>query len=120
MLRNVNLQLHRIGKVYLTLKSVNVFHDPEVPRGCSGRKTSRWLAQVKGNDLLVGEFEGSNGQAFVMVVNKDLHDSTNFHVAFKEPGEVQYVNAYTGVMGRWSGENNWLAPGQGMLLTLEK
>jgi hypothetical protein len=120
MLRNVNLQLHRIGKVYLTLKSINVFHYPKVPRGCSGRKTSRWLTQVKGADLLVGEFEGPNGQPFVMVVNKNLHDSTDFHVTFKEPGEVQYVNAYTGAMGRWSGENNWLAPGQGMLLALKK
>jgi len=120
MLRHVNLQLHRIGKVYLTLKSVNVFHHPKVPRGCSGFKTSRWLARVEGADLLVGEFEGPKGQPFVMVVNKDLHDSTNFHVAFKEPGEVQYVSAYTGAIGRWSGENNWLAPGQGMLLALKE
>ncbi len=119
-LRNVNLQLHRIGKVYLTLKSVNVFHHPKVPRGCSDRKTSRWLAELRGSDLLVGEFEGPGGQPFVMVVNKSLHDSTNFHVAFKGPGEIQYVNAYTGSIGSWGGENTWLAPGQGMLLALKR
>jgi hypothetical protein len=125
MLRNVNLQLHCLGKVYLTLKSINVFHYPKVPRSCSSRKTSRWLAKVKGADLLVGEFEGPNGQPFVMVVNKNLHHSTAFHVAFKEPGEVQYISAYTGETGDWGTgdwgfEHKWLAPGQGMLLSLKK
>jgi hypothetical protein len=120
MLRSVNLQLHRIGKVYLTLKSVNVFHYPKVPRGCSSRKTSRWLSKVKGRNLLVGEFEGPNGEPFVMVVNKSLHDSTYFHVTFKEPGEVQYISAYHGQIDGWEGEHAWLAPGQGMLLTLKK
>jgi len=118
MLRNVNLQLHRIGKVYLTLKSINVFHHPEVPHGCSGIKTSRWLTYVKGADLLVGEFEGPNGQPFVMVVNKSLHDSTSFHVTFKGPGKIEFINAYTGKTRDWGGENTWLAPGQGMLLCL--
>lgn len=120
MLRNVNLQLHRIGKVYLTLKNVNVFHYPKVPQGCSDRTTSKWLARLSGDDLLVGEFEGPNGQPFVMVVNKSLHDSTHFDVTFKEPGRVQYVNAYTGGIGDWGGEHTWLAPGQGMLLGLKK
>ncbi len=120
MLRNVNLQLNRIGKVYLTLKSVNVFHHPNVPRGCSDFTTSKWLAKLSGDDLLVGEFEGPDGQPFVMVVNKSLHDSTHFDVTFKEPGRVQYVNAYSGDIANWGGENAWLAPGQGMLLCLRK
>jgi hypothetical protein len=120
MLRNVNLQLHRLGKIYLTLKSINVFHFPKAPKGCSGLKTSRWLKDLKGADLLVGEFEGPNGQPFVMVVNKNLHRSTAYHIAFKDPGEVQFVSAYTGEIGSWGGEHTWLAPGQGMLLALKK
>ncbi len=120
MLRNVNLQLNRIGKVYLTLKSVNVFHHPNVPRGCSTIKTSKWLARLSGDDLLVGEFEGPDGQPFVMVVNKSLHNSTHFDVTFKESGRVQYVSAYSGAIGNWGGENAWLAAGQGMLLCLKK
>jgi len=121
MLRNVNLQLHRLGPVYLTLRSVNVFHHPDVPEGCSGIRTSRWLKDtIRGGSLLIGEFEGPNGQPFVMVVNKDLHRSTNFHLEFKELGPVQMVNAYTGQFEPWQGENDWLAPGQGMLLCLGK
>ena len=121
MLRNVNLQLHRLGPVYLTLRSVNVFHYPDVPEGCSGIRTSRWLKDtIRGGSLLIGEFEGPNGRPFVMVVNKDLHRSTNFHLEFREPGPVQMVNAYTGQFEPWQGENDWLAPGQGMLLCLGK
>jgi hypothetical protein len=29
------------------------------------------------------------------------------------------TNAYTGGEEPWSGENNWLAPGQGMLLSVK-
>lgn len=119
MLRNVNLQLHRLGPTYLKLKSINVFHHPEVPEGCAGIQTSRWLKDpVKGRNLMVGEFEGPKGRPFVMVVNKDLTRSTWFHIEFKKAGTIYMVNAYTGKIEAWKGENNWLAPGQGMLLCL--
>ncbi len=120
MLRNVNLQLHKLGPTYITLKSVNVFHHPNVPEGCSGIGTSKYLASVSGDDLLVGEFEGPGGVPYVMVVNKSLHVSTAFGVAFKEPGQVNRVSAYTGATGSWGGEDCWLAAGQGMLLCLKK
>lgn len=55
-----------------------------------------------------------------MVVNKDLHRSTPFRVKFKEAGQIQQVNAYTGAIEPWAGENNWLAAGQGMLLRLAR
>jgi hypothetical protein len=116
MLREVNLQLHKLGPVYLSLKSVNVFHHPNVPDGCAGIATSRFVASVSGHDLLVGEFENGKGQPFVMVVNKDLHRSTSFALAFKNAAGIQFVNPYTGDLNRWAGENNWLAAGQGMLL----
>lgn len=121
MLRNVNLQLHCLGPVYLKLRSANVFHHPNVPEGCGGIQTSRWLKKnIKGDDLLIGEFDGPGGQPFVMVVNKDLRRSTLFGVDFNQPGRIQMVNAYTGQIENWEGENNYLAPGQGMLLCLGK
>lgn len=116
MLRNVNLQLHKLGPVYLTLKSVNVFHHPNVPEGCSGMDTSRFVASLSGTDLLLGEFEDTGANPFVMVVNKDLKKSTSFQLTFKTPGTVQFVSPYTGTLAPWAGENIWLAPGQGMLL----
>jgi hypothetical protein len=121
MLRNVNLQLHCLGPVYLKLRSINVFHHPDIPEGCSGIQTSRWLEDtIRGDNLLIGEFEGVNGQPFVMVVNKDLRRSTCFHVQFRKPGRIQMVNSCSGQIEPWKGENDWLAPGQGMLLCMEQ
>jgi hypothetical protein len=119
MLRNVNLQIHRLGPTYLKLKSVNVFHHADVPAGCAGINASRHLAAVNGGRFVVGEFEGPGGQPFVMIVNKDLHVSTAFDVKFKQPGRIMQTSAYTGQTAPWGGENNWLAAGQGMLLSLE-
>ncbi len=120
MLREVNLQIHRLGPVYITLKSINVFHHPEVPQGCVGIETSKLLKSVDGGNLLVGEFEGPEKQPYVMIVNKDLKKSTAFEVKFKQEGQLQKVNAYSGDTYGFGGEDCWLAPGQGMLLCLKK
>ncbi len=119
MLRSVNLQIHRLGPTYLTLKSVNVFHHPDVPAGCTGLDTSRHLAGVAGGRFVVGEFEGPDGRPFILIVNTDLHVSTAFDVKFKQAGRIMLTSAYTGQTTPWGGENNWLAPGQGMLLSLQ-
>jgi hypothetical protein len=120
MLRNVNLQLHRIGPVYVTLRSLGVFHYPDVPAGCSGIETSRWISRLDGGNLMAGEFEGPDRQPFVLVVNKSLQQSAKLVVEFKEPGRIQFVSPYTGRMQALRGEHEWLAPGQGILLCLVK
>ncbi len=103
------------------LKSVGVFHHPEMPDGCHGIADSKYLADVTGSgQFVVGEFEGADGTPYVMVVNKDLHQSTHFGVRFKQEGKILQVNSYTGHSNVWAGENNWLAAGQGMLLSLQK
>ena len=40
MLRSVNLQIQELVPTYITLKSVNVFHHPNVPDGCRGLDSS--------------------------------------------------------------------------------
>jgi len=120
MLRRVNLQIHKLAPVYCKLASVNVFHVPDVPAECRGATSSRLLDEVSGGSFVVGEFEGPDKQPYVMVVNKSLRDSAAFSIRFKWPGRIMQVNAYTGSVHPWVGENNWLAPGQGMLLSLRK
>lgn len=120
MIRLVNLQIHKLGPTYLQLKSVNVFHHPNVPGGCKGMDSSKYLAEVSGGDFLIGEFEGPNGVPFVMIANKDIHTSAAFGLKFKDQGKVMMTSAYTGETGPFGGENGWLAPGQGVLLSLEK
>ena len=120
MLRNVNLQIHTLGPTYIKLKSVGVFHEPNVPVGCQGIKSAVHVAEASGGDLLVGEFDGPNGEAAAIVVNKSLSRSTGFSIRFKRAGAVQMVSAYTGAPEAFAGENGWLAPGQGMLLFVGK
>ncbi len=120
MLREVNLQIHRLGPTYIQLKSVNVFHHPDVPAGCLGLDASRFVKAISGGQFVVGEFEDPDGVPYAMVVNKDLHRSIAFQVAFNMPGAILQTNAYTGRTHAWAGENNWLAPGQGMLLSVKK
>lgn len=120
MLRLINLQIHALGPTYLKLKSVNVFHNQDVPQGCSGTDTSKHLSEISGGNFLVGEFEGPNGVPFVMVVNKDIHKSTSFHAKFKDQGTVMMTSPYTGETTPFGGENGWLGPGCGALLSLQK
>lgn len=120
MVRNVNLQVHQLAPAYLKLKSINVFHYPNVPAGCSGIETSKYIKELGGGDYLVGEFESPDGRPYVMLVNKDIHKSVNFSIIFKWPGKVMAVNQYTGAEYPAGGEADWLAPGQGILLSLIK
>lgn len=120
MLRNVNLQIQKLVPVYIQLKSVNVFHHPEVPDLCRGLDTSAHVKSIEGGNFVVGEFEGPEKEPYIMVVNKDLHKSFPFGVSFKETGDIYMINPYTGNTVPWAGENNWLAAGQGMLLKLKK
>jgi len=112
----VNLQIHKLGPVYLSLKSTHVFHHGQVPPGCSDLTSSKLLADLSGGNFVVGEFTGPGDQVAVVVVNKDLHRSTPFGVKFKRAGQIRMVNPYTGAVQAWEGENSWLAAGQGMLL----
>ena len=120
MLRNVNLQIHALGPTYIQLKSLGVVHHPNVPEGCRGISAAQHVAELSGGDLLAGEFDGPNGEPYALVVNKSLHRSTPYTVRFRQAGAVLQVNAYTGAHEPWGGENGWLAPGQGMLLTVRK
>ena len=85
-----------------------------------GLDSSKYVAAVGGADFVVGEFEDPAGQPCVMIVNKNLRRSTRFSMKFKEPGTILQTNSYTGVTEPWVGENNYLAAGQGMLLSLKK
>ena len=77
------------------------------------------MSEVTGGDLLVGEFLDPKGKPFAIVVNKSLADSCAYSLRFRQGGENLMVNAYTGRTHPWGREQNWLAPGQGMLLTCQ-
>lgn len=120
ILQDVNLQLHAMGRVYTKLKSVHVFHSPISEECKDGLESSHFLSSLKGDNLLVGEFEDASGIPYIIVVNKSLIKSQDIDLSFKEQGTIYQINNYTGVAEPWSGELKWLAPGQGRILFVKK
>jgi hypothetical protein len=120
MLRDVNLQVHRLAPVYTKLRSVNVFHFPDVPRGCRALGESKFVKDLRGEGpFVVGEFEDPQGKPVLLVVNRNLTRSTQLEVILKSKATMQRVSSYTGRTRPWGAEDNWLAPGQGILLVLD-
>lgn len=120
MLRAANRQIHNLAPVYLKLKSVNVFHHPDVPMGCRGIESSHYLKDIKGQGpFLVGEYAHPDGKRYFLIMNRNLAKSSSYEVVPKKPGNLMKVSSYTGKIGPFTAENNWLAPGQGMLLFYE-
>lgn len=120
ILQNVNLQMHAIGKVYITLKSVHVFHSPKSEECKDGLESSHFLSSLSGDNLLVGEFEDASKAPYIIIVNKSLVKSQKFDISFKKQGTIYQINNYTGNSEPWSDENSWLAPGQGRIMFVKK
>jgi len=116
LLRNVNLQVHRLGPAYLKLTSRHVYHQGEVPEGCADSTTRKLPLVIEGGNLLVGEFDAPDGRTAVMVVNKSLHASTPFGITGADPARLRLISPYTGGEEAFAGEQVWLAPGQGSLV----
>jgi hypothetical protein len=56
----------------------------------------------------------------MMIVNKDLTYSFRFDIEFKRKvHRILRINPYTGQEEPFTGEQNWLAPGGGILLRIE-
>jgi len=119
MMRNINLQIHSLVPVYSTLKSVNVFHTGRIPRGGQGIESAQLVEAVGGGSLLVGEFVDPDGKPYAMVVNKDMKSSIAFSIQFKKQGRVMLVSQFNRGLVPFTGEQVWLSPGCGVLLTVE-
>jgi hypothetical protein len=68
---------------------------------------------------LVGEFTDPDGKPYTLVVNKNVQFSVAFHIQFKEKGRVMLVSSFNQGRVPFAGEQTWLAPGCGVLLTIE-
>jgi hypothetical protein len=117
-IRDANLQMHRLAPTLSSMKSINVFHHPPA-EGMSEISSSHFLEGLEGKGpFLIGEFEGKDQRKAVLIVNKGLVASTSFRPWIKAGTAFLKISATSGESTPWSAENNWLAPGQGMLLIL--
>ncbi len=119
MMRNINLQVHSLAPVYCQLKSINVFHTGHIVRNGRGIETAKLVESISSGSLVVGEFAHHDGKPYVMVVNKDVHSSIEFDIEFKEKGKIMIVSQFNQGRVPFQGEQKWLSPGCGVLLTIE-
>jgi hypothetical protein len=118
-LQSANLQTRVLAPTLMELHSTRVYHFGSVPEGCRPAPASSLVKAVRGQhqEFLVGEFRHAQGDPYIMLVNKDFHHSTSFEVEFNGARrKVERVSPYRGELQELAGENNWLAPGQGVLL----
>jgi hypothetical protein len=119
MMRNINLQIHTLAPLYCKLRSINVFHSGNIARNCIGVESAKLVKSISNISLLVGEFTHPDGKPYVMVVNKDMYSSLVFDIEFKEKGQIMIVSQFNQEKVPFQGEQKWLAPGCGVLLTIE-
>lgn len=119
-LQNVNLQIAALAPTLLQLTSDDVYHFGSVPGGSHGRTNSDLVTSVDGNNFVVGDFTHHDGSRYVLVVNKSVRNSAVCYPHFAKPVKhLRFVSPYTGHLDDYSGEQCWLAPGQGVLLKPE-
>jgi hypothetical protein len=130
-LRRINLEIAALAPTILNLRSTGVFHYPDVPDQAKPLATSKLVRSIEmtqrfvkppvAGRFLVGEFEDGQARPYVMIVNKDLNNSFQFHLhLLKENAKLFRVSPYTGKEEAFGGEMDWLAPGTGVLLRIEQ
>jgi len=129
-LRRINLEIHALAPTMVKLRSTGVFHSPDVPEYAKPLAQStlvnrvtmvqRLVRQPVAGRFLIGEFQDDRGRPYLMLVNKDLHNSFQFGIELKEAGrKLIRVCNYSGKEEEFGREMDWLAPGAGVLLRVE-
>ena len=132
-LRRVNGELAALAPLLLQLRSTGVYHFPDVPvhgRPLAESTLLRHVDMAKDEDgfvppsvqarFLVGEFRDARGRDYLMIVNKDLAHSFQFELDFRREVRATFrINPYTGQEEPMGFEQNWIAPGGGVLMRVE-
>jgi hypothetical protein len=117
-MQNVNLQIAKLAPALLKLRSDRVYHFGSVPPHCAGPGEDSLVTAV-GGEIAAGDFTHADGSRYVMLVNRDVLKSIPLGPTFrKAPKKLELVSPYTGQLTDFSGEQVWVAPGQGALLKL--
>jgi hypothetical protein len=130
-LRRVNLEIAALAPTILKLRSTGVFHYPDVPDQGKPLAASRLVRSIEmtqrfvkppaAGQFLVGEFEDGQGRPYLMVVNRDLNNSFQFHLhLINDSSKLIRISPYSGKEEAFGGEMDWLAPGGGILLRVEE
>jgi len=129
-LRRINQEIATLAPTILKLRSTGVFHYPDVPDQAKPLSASRLVRSIEmaqrfvkppvAGRFLVGEFEDGQRRPYIMIVNRDLNNSFQFHLhLLKENAKLIRISPFTGNEEAFGGEMDWVAPGAGILLRIE-
>ena len=133
IIRDLNFSIHYIMPYYKNLKNVNVYHVGNIPKGARGAETAKVVQKCTvttnqyGDDqrtqftpnYLVGEFVGSDGNEYAIIVNKSPKYSIYVkEFEFKKGKTISRISALRkkNPEVEFTGEDRWIAPGYGILL----
>jgi hypothetical protein len=122
-LEEVNRQVSVLGPTMNRLRSTGVFFSAPPPAEGLPALPGRVVASVESDaPLMIGEFKGSDGTDFVMVVNLSLERSAKFKVvAAPARRDAKIVSAEDGTLGPLDNKHGqWLVAGQGVLMRFGK
>ncbi len=130
MIRRANNQIHALAPTLKRLRSTGVYHYPDVPPECrplgesklvrAVEMTQRMVVPPVQGRFLVGEFADESGRPYIMLVNKDLHNSFRYRIELRQPGTLRHVSQYSGEEEAFGYEMDWIAPGAGHLFRIER
>jgi hypothetical protein len=119
--RNCNRQVHNLALTLLKLRSDDVYHIGYVPSRHHGPNENTLVKSIPDGEWVVGDFTHSDRTRYVMIVNKNLKHSYVCKPEFNQaPKELQYLSPITGEVKSYPSPYYWLAPGQGVLLRIQR
>jgi hypothetical protein len=119
-LREINREVATLAPVLSGLRSTGVFFTAPAPAPALPLLPGAVVETITCSaPLMVGEFEGSGGSHYAMVVNLSLEKSAKFQLKTVRPASLAIVSAADGRLTTYDEkEGCWLTAGQGVLLAL--
>ena len=120
----INAELKRLGPTLVSLKSINVFHTPPVPKSVSPVPPDHWV-QSPTKDLVLGVFQDKEEHDLILVVNREYRRGQEAVLKFAT--RVSVVEKIDKNTGKWTAlplsneDKQWVTrvniePGDGELL----
>lgn len=103
--QDLNRRSHQLGKTLMALTSVGVFHSPEVLKDNTDFEKYRQPlsdSMILADDELpfrcsVGEFEDCEGNRYLFVQNRDIHEDRKFVLKLKKNFRIYTVSQLDGM-----------------------
>ncbi len=118
-LKMVNDQVKVLGPILQPLKSTGVYFTSPSPATSLPALPGELVETAAcATPLMVGEFSGSEGERYAMIVNLSLRDSAQFKLTLHDAkSDIRQISPADGsLMPLEPGNAVWLAAGQGVLL----